>query len=90
DGGALEIIRDGYNGWFFGRELNEVISLNSDEAKRINNEDYEDFKKRFLAIVSMYQNDKEKYYEVMLNTLKSFVEWAGVERVFRELNIVSE
>jgi len=87
DGGALEIIVDGYNGWFFGRELDNLISLGSEEAAKINDEDYVDFKNKFLRIVNIYQNDREKYYEVMLNTLNTFTKWAGIERVFKELGM---
>ncbi|MEM4768166.1 MAG: glycogen/starch/alpha-glucan phosphorylase [Saccharolobus sp.] len=85
DGGAIEIIKDEFNGWLFGNNLYNLVDLYSEEARRIDEEDYRDFKNKFLKIVELYNKDREKYAQIMINTLNTFYKWADVKRVIKEL-----
>ena len=85
DGGAIEIIKDEFNGWLFGNNLFNLVDLYSEEARRIDEEDYRDFKNKFLKIVELYNKDREKYAQIMINTLNTFYKWADVKRVIKEL-----
>ncbi|RLG89445.1 MAG: glycosyl transferase family 1 [Thermoprotei archaeon] len=74
DGGALEIIIDGFNGWLFGKDLREFINIYRDpRVEKINREDYEEFSNKLRNIVELYFSDREKFYEVCINAIKSFV-----------------
>lgn len=73
DGGALELIKDGVNGWFFGKDIREFIDIYTDpRAEEINKEDYSEFKSKLLSIIKMYQEDRDKFYEVGLEAIKTF------------------
>jgi starch phosphorylase len=85
DGGTLEIIQEGINGWFFGKDLRELIDIYSERAYRIDEQDYVEFKSKLLYIIDKIENDKEGYYEIMLNTFLSYIKWADIKRVLRDL-----
>ncbi|MEM3856856.1 MAG: glycogen/starch/alpha-glucan phosphorylase, partial [Saccharolobus sp.] len=85
DGGVIEIIKDEFNGWLFGNNLYNLVDLYSEEARRIDEEDYRDFKNKFLKIVELYNKDREKYTQIMINALNTFYKWADVKRVIKEL-----
>ncbi|MEM0294530.1 MAG: hypothetical protein QXF93_08050, partial [Saccharolobus sp.] len=62
-----------------------LVDLYSEEARRIDEEDYRDFKNKFLKIVELYNKDREKYTQIMINALNTFYKWADVKRVIKEL-----
>jgi starch phosphorylase len=73
DGGALELIKDGVNGWFFGKDIRELIDIYTDpRAEEINKEDYAEFKSKLLSIIKMYQEDRDKFYGIGLEAIKTF------------------
>ncbi|MGC9009769.1 MAG: glycogen/starch/alpha-glucan phosphorylase [Sulfolobales archaeon] len=84
DGAALEIIRDGFNGWFFGSDIDYPIDLYSSSASEIDQRDYKDLYERYKEIVSLYYNNKDQYINIMINTLETFRREADINRVIRE------
>ncbi|MGB9660029.1 MAG: glycogen/starch/alpha-glucan phosphorylase, partial [Nitrososphaerales archaeon] len=85
DGGALELIKDGVNGWFFGKDIRELIDIYTDpRAEEINKEDYNDFKSRLLSIIKMYQEDKDKFYGFGLEAIKTFIPKVDITHVLKE------
>ncbi|MDW8063072.1 MAG: glycogen/starch/alpha-glucan phosphorylase [Candidatus Caldarchaeum sp.] len=73
DGGALEVIRDGYNGWFFGRELDELVNIYADHQKtsEVDEFDYADLIRKFVEIAKMYRERPDEYLQIQLNALTS-------------------
>jgi len=85
DGGALELIKDGVNGWFFGKDIRELIDIYTDpRAEEINREDYNGFRSRLLSIIKMYQEDKDKFYEFGLEAIKTFTPKVDITHVLKE------
>ncbi|MEM2214009.1 MAG: glycogen/starch/alpha-glucan phosphorylase [Candidatus Nezhaarchaeales archaeon] len=84
DGGVLEFIVDGINGWLFGEDLRTLIDYYSPEAQKINEKEYAEFRDQFLKIYEKFRNDPESYYKVGSNALRTFVARANMERVMRE------
>ncbi len=88
DGGVVEIVRDGYNGWLFGDDIRDFINIYTDEkAKEIDERDYREFEEKLLAIIKMYYNEPEKYREIMLNAAKSFIEKVDVRENLKKYYI---
>ena len=80
DGGALEIFKDGENSWFFGHEAKSFIDIYRDpEARKIDEEDYQDFKEKLQIIIKLW-NSKE-FREVSLNALKTTLPKVDIERI---------
>ncbi len=84
DGASLELIVDGVNGWFFGKELTEFIDIESEEARRIDEEDYRDFVKKLEYIIDLYERDKTKYYEIAYNAYKTFTPVVDITRLLKQ------
>ncbi|MEZ0289464.1 MAG: glycogen/starch/alpha-glucan phosphorylase [Sulfolobales archaeon] len=84
DGAALEMIREGYNGWFFGSDVKYPIDLYSQSASEIDQLDYKDLYDKLMKIIDLYYNDHDEYVEIMVNALKTFSIEADVKRVVRE------
>jgi starch phosphorylase len=84
DGASLELIEDGFNGWLFGRELHQMIDLESEEARKIDEEDYSDFIKKLELILDLYERDREKFYEVAYNSYKTFAQNVDVVRLLKQ------
>ncbi len=86
DGGTLEMIRHGYNGWFFGREMDTLLDIYHDPAAReIDENDYADFERQMLAIIELYMNDPTSYYRIAFAAARSFSEHADIVRTLRAL-----
>ncbi|NWG09318.1 MAG: glycogen/starch/alpha-glucan phosphorylase [Nitrososphaerales archaeon] len=74
DGGAIELIEDDFNGWLFGKDLRELIDIYKDpKADAINREDYAEFESKLSRIIEKYHGNKEGFYKVGLNAIKTFV-----------------
>ena len=84
DGGILEFIVDGVNGWLFGEDVRTLVDYYSPEAMKINEEEYNQFRDLFLKIYELYRSNPEGYYKVGSNALRAFVARANMERVMKE------
>ncbi len=84
DGASLELIEDNFNGWFFGEELREIIDINSDEAAKIDERDYNDFIRRLTYIIDLYSEDRDRYMEISYNVYKTFTPIVDIKRVLRQ------
>jgi starch phosphorylase len=84
DGASLEFIEDGFNGWLFGRELNQIVDLESEEARKIDEEDYADFIKKLELILDLYERDREMFYEIAYNSYKTFTQVADITRLLKQ------
>ena len=84
DGGILEFVVDGINGWLFGEDIRVLVDYYSPEAMKINEEEYAQFRDQFLRIYEPYKSDPESYYKVGSNALRAFVARANMERVMKE------
>ena len=83
DGGALEIFRDGYNSWFFGEELAELIDIYKEpRAKSVDEDDYRDFKSKLSKLIDTYGS--KSFREVAVNALKTSINSVSINRVLRE------
>lgn len=89
DGGALELIEEGKNGWFFGKELNECIDVNSDWRVRvIDEEDYADLKKTFMGVMRIRRENPARYQKIMIETMRSYREKADVMVALEKYGII--
>lgn len=84
DGGVIEFVVDKVSGWLFGEDIRTLMDYYSDEAKKVNEREYSEFRDLFLKICESYFNDPEGYYKVGLNALRTFASRAHMERVLRE------
>lgn len=86
DGGTLETIIDGFNGWFFGSELTQFVNIYEDKGtvESVDERDYKDLRSKLLKILELKDKDPEAYLDVSLNALKSFTVSSNMERAFRE------
>ncbi|MEM3382774.1 MAG: glycogen/starch/alpha-glucan phosphorylase [Nitrososphaerales archaeon] len=85
DGGALEIINDGVNGWFFGKDIRELVDIYTDpKAEEINKEDYAEFKSKLTSIIKMYQENRDKFYEVGLEAIRTFTPKVDITNALKE------
>jgi len=84
DGASLELIKDGYNGWFFGEELRELVLPGSPRAWEVDSHDYEAFSNKLKMIIEMWNKDKDKFYEIALNAILSFIPYVSADRMLKE------
>ncbi|MEM4699909.1 MAG: glycogen/starch/alpha-glucan phosphorylase [Candidatus Nezhaarchaeales archaeon] len=84
DGGVIEFVVDRVSGWLFGEDIRTLIDYYSDEARKINEREYLEFRDSFLKILESYSSNPEGYYKVGLNALRTFASRANMERVLRE------
>ncbi|MCS7140497.1 MAG: glycogen/starch/alpha-glucan phosphorylase [Candidatus Nezhaarchaeota archaeon] len=84
DGGVLEFLVDGINGWLFGEDIRTLIDYYSPEAQKINEREYAQFRDLFFSIHELYRSNPEGYYKVGSNALRTFVARANMERVIKE------
>jgi glycogen phosphorylase len=89
DGGTLEIIEHGRNGWFFGRESRECIDIETDSRVHcIDEDDYSSFKQTFLDVMKMRKENPAMYKGIMLETMKTFREKADIMVALEKYGIV--
>ncbi|MEM1645072.1 MAG: glycogen/starch/alpha-glucan phosphorylase [Ignisphaera sp.] len=84
DGGVLEFIVDGVNGWLFGEDIRIPIDLGSREAQEINEKEYSEFKSKVLKILQIFRDEPEAFYDVALSAIRSFIPRVSMIRVLRE------
>ncbi len=86
DGAVLEMIKDEYNGWLFGKDIYEFIDIyTSHKANEIDEEEYEEFSKKLSYIVNTYLDSPEKYFRVSVNAAKIFVRLADIRNTLFRL-----
>lgn len=84
DGGVLELIEDGVNGWLFGSDIRELIDIYSDpKAREVDEREYREFSRKLLEVLESY--DTAKYWDVSLNALKSSLGFVDIDRVLDKL-----
>ncbi|MBP1357418.1 MAG: glycogen/starch/alpha-glucan phosphorylase [Sulfolobus sp.] len=90
DGGAIEMIVSWENGWLFGKDLREFINLftDIDRVRKIDEEDYQEMRSLFIEIYKLYTDNKEKFYEIGLNALKTFRRKADISRALEEYGYI--
>lgn len=86
DGGALEVIQDGFNGWLFGNDLEEVVNIYTDHhsVAEVDEVDYADMRRKFLEIYKLYSENRDGYVEVQLNALQSMRQKCDVQQVLQK------
>jgi len=82
DGGAIELIVDGVNGWLFGQDLRYLIPYDSVEAAEINERDYAEFNEKLEQIIGLYGSDD--YVRISMNASKTAVGKADITDVLRK------
>jgi starch phosphorylase len=88
DGGVIEVVEDNVNSWLFGEDIREFINIYSvPRAKHIDEKDYEEFKKKLLWIIDMYNSDREKYWQVAFNAHKTVPEKVNIINVLKKYYI---
>ncbi|MGC8975417.1 MAG: glycogen/starch/alpha-glucan phosphorylase [Thermoprotei archaeon] len=86
DGAVLEMIKDSYNGWLFGKDISEFIDIyTSVKASEVDEEEYEEFSKKLSKIIETYLNEPEKYLKISMNAAKTFVRLADVRNTLFRL-----
>ncbi len=84
DGGVLELLQDGVNGWLFGSDIREFIDIYSDpRAGEIDREEYKEFAGKLSWVIETYGTGR--YKEVALNALKTSISFADINRVLGQL-----
>jgi len=78
DGGVIEVIIDGYNGWLFGENRIDPYSLYNEEA------DIKDFYNKLKEILNLYKNSYEDYLKVCINAIKTIGSLYNSYRMFSE------
>ena len=88
DGGVIEIVEDGVNGWLFGEDIRDFINIYNDpRAQNIDEKDYEEFKNKLLKIIDIYNNDREKYWEIAYNAIKMVPEKVSIKNMLKKYYI---
>ena len=88
DGGVIELVQDGFNGWLFGEDIRDFINIYVDpRAGEIDEKDYEEFEKKLLGFIDLYNSDREKYYEIGFNAIISSVPKVDIRNVLKKYYI---
>lgn len=85
DGGVLEAVRDGYNGWLFGKELDIVVNIYTDHEKTsgIDQHDYQEMLQKFKEIYKLYTEKPETYQQIQLNAFQSMREKFDIRKTLQ-------
>ncbi|MEM1801110.1 MAG: glycogen/starch/alpha-glucan phosphorylase [Desulfurococcaceae archaeon] len=89
DGGALEIIREDHNGWFFGENRKEFIDIYSDpKFHEIDKKEYVEFRDKLLKIIDLYYTDPERYLEISLNAYRDTPQAVDITNVLKKYYVL--
>ncbi|MEM1938054.1 MAG: glycogen/starch/alpha-glucan phosphorylase, partial [Candidatus Caldarchaeum sp.] len=82
DGGALEVIRDGVNGWLFGAELSHLVNIYEDheQVAKIDEADYADLREKFKAAVKLFAEKPDDYLLVQQKAIETMSRDCSIER----------
>ncbi|MEM1947118.1 MAG: glycogen/starch/alpha-glucan phosphorylase [Candidatus Caldarchaeum sp.] len=86
DGGAVESIVDGYNGWLFGQELEHLINIYTDHDKtsQIDERDYSDMLQKFHDIYDVFTKKPVTYQQVSFNAFQTMRTRFDIRRALHE------
>ncbi|MCD6368941.1 MAG: glycogen/starch/alpha-glucan phosphorylase [Thermoproteales archaeon] len=73
DGGVLELIEDGVNGWLFGRNEERLVDPQTPEGTKLDEKEYKEFKSKLLKIIDLINNNEDDYLKVALRSIKTFI-----------------
>jgi len=86
DGAVLEMIKDGYNGWLFGKDISEFIDIYTNpKADEVDEEEYGEFSKKLSEVISIYHDEPKKYLRISANAAKTFVRLADIRNTLFRL-----
>ncbi|MEM4380954.1 MAG: glycogen/starch/alpha-glucan phosphorylase [Candidatus Caldarchaeum sp.] len=82
DGGALEVIRDGVNGWLFGAELSHLVNIYDDheQVAKIDEADYADLREKFKAAVKLFAEKPDDYLLVQQKAIETMSRDCSIEK----------
>ncbi len=84
DGGVLELIEDGVNGWLFGKDLRVFINIYEDpRAREIDSEEYREFKDKLKSIIKLYYDKPSEYERVGYEAFKTFRSRADIKNTLK-------
>lgn len=85
DGGVIEVVEDGKNGWLFGQDIRDFINIYTDpRAAEIDERDYKEFEQKLLKVIDLYQSDRDKYYEIALNAVNMAAEKVDITSALKK------
>ncbi len=85
DGGVLEVVEDGVNGWLFGQDIRDFINIYTDRrAAGIDEKEYKEFEERLIGIIKLYHDEPEKYWAVAVNAANTFPRKVSIENTLRK------
>lgn len=85
DGGVLEIINHGVNGWLFGENLRDFINIYEDpRASAIDEKEYREFSSLLKHVIETYYHDPDKYWEIAFNACKTTPGVVDIKKVLKE------
>ncbi|MEM2158046.1 MAG: hypothetical protein QXO72_03410 [Sulfolobales archaeon] len=84
DGGVLELVVHGVNGWLFGNDIREPLNYVGPEADEMNEKEYQELKRILMDVVNLIISNPEAYYRVALSAMRSFIPRVSMIRVLRE------
>ncbi|MEM2376676.1 MAG: glycogen/starch/alpha-glucan phosphorylase [Sulfolobales archaeon] len=84
DGGVLELVVHGVNGWLFGNDIREPMNYVGPEADEMNEKEYQELKRILMDVVNLIISNPEAYYRVALSAMRSFIPRVSMIRVLRE------
>lgn len=85
DGAAVELIREGVNGWLFGSDIRDLIDFGKDpRVPEIDAREYEELKAKLEKVLTLYSSDREGFLNVGLNAILTFAPQVDMTRVLRE------
>lgn len=71
DGSVVEFVKDGSNGWLFGRDLRDLVQFDSREGLEISRRDYREFSARLKKVVALWSGKRDAFDEVAMNAMRT-------------------
>ncbi len=85
DGGVIEIVEDGVNGWLFGDDIRDFINIYTDpRAREIDDRDYKEFSMKLIDAIKLYYDKPDKYWEISLNAAKTIPGRVDIRNALRK------
>ncbi|MGC9146734.1 MAG: glycogen/starch/alpha-glucan phosphorylase [Infirmifilum sp.] len=85
DGAAIELIKDGVNGWLFGNDIRDLIDFARDpRVPEIDSREYEELKVKLAKALDLFRSDREGFLNIGLNAVLTFTPRVDITRVLTE------